>query len=97
MENTKDTNVYTTDTNVSNEYNSKEPTALTKRRAKIKALLEECPRSVTELTIITGFCDPRSYIRYLRDSGVTVTDEWKKSADGARYKVYYIPPRQSGR
>lgn len=67
---------------------------MTRRRARIRALLEQQPRSVTELTVITGFCDPRSYIRYLRRHGVTVTDEWEQGADGARYKVYFIPPQQ---
>lgn len=70
-----------------------EPKGMTRRRARIHSLLEQQPRSVTELTIITGFCDPRSYIRYLRSHGVTVTDEWRQGADGSRYKVYYIPPQ----
>lgn len=63
---------------------------MTRRRARIRALLEERPRSVTELTILTGFCDPRSYIRYLRRNGVNVSDKWESGPDGARYKVYYI-------
>lgn len=69
-----------------------EPKGMTRRRARIRALLEQQPRSVTELTIITGFCDPRSYIRYLRRHGVNVTDEWRTGSDGSRYKVYFIPP-----
>lgn len=72
------------------EYDN-EPKGMTRRRARIRALLEQQPRSVTELTILTGFCDPRSYIRYLRHHGVTVTDEWRQGADGARYEVYFIP------
>ena len=68
-----------------------EPKGMTRRRAQIRALLEKQPRSVTDLTILTGFCDPRSYIRYLRRHGVPVTDEWRQGADGSRYKVYFIP------
>lgn len=69
-----------------------EANGMTRRRMQIRRLLEQKPRSVTELTIITGFCDPRSYIRYLRSHGVNVTDEWHSGADGSRYKVYFIPP-----
>lgn len=69
-----------------------DPNGLTRRRARIRALLEQQPRSVTELTVMTGFCDPRSYIRYLRRHGVNVTDEWRTGSDGSRYKVYFIPP-----
>lgn len=67
---------------------------MTARRARIRSLLEQQPRSVTELTMLTGFCDPRSYIRYLRNHGVNVMDEWRTSSGGARYKVYFIPPKQ---
>ena len=72
---------------------SNEANGMTRRRMQIRRLLEQKPRSVTELTIITGFCDPRSYIRYLRSHGVNVTDEWHSGADGSRYKVYFIPPK----
>lgn len=67
---------------------------MTRRRARIRRLLEQQSRSVTELTMITGFCDPRSYIRYLRKHGIKVTDEWRHGSDGSRYKVYFIPPQQ---
>lgn len=64
---------------------------MTIRRDRIRRLLEEKPRSATELTILTGYSDPRSYIRYLRRIGVDVTDSWRTDATGARFKVYYIP------
>lgn len=73
-----------------------EAKGMTRRRSRIRALLEEKPRSAAELTIITGYCDPRSYIRYLRRHGINVTDEWRTGADGSRYKAYFIPkqPKQ---
>lgn len=48
-------------------------------------------RSATQLTIILGYCDPRSYIRNLRDKGIIVLDEWIKK-DDTRYKQYWIEP-----
>lgn len=68
---------------------------LTERRNTIYALLEKGRYSASELTILTGFCDPRSYIRYLRKKGIKILDEWNTSAKGSRYKVYYIPQPQA--
>ena len=68
-----------------------ETRGMTRRRSRIRSLLEQRPMSVTELTVATGFCDPRSYIRYLRRHGVRVQDEWRHGSEGSRYKVYYIP------
>ena len=33
----------------------------------------------------------RSSIAELRAEGYPIDDEWRESADGARYKVYFIP------
>lgn len=51
--------------------------------------LKKGKRSVTQLTIILGYCDPRSYIRTLRNKGIIVLDEWIKK-DDTRYKRYWI-------
>jgi len=53
--------------------------------------------SVADLSVYTHFSDPRSHIRNMREKGVPVRDEWRTTATGARYKVYYIPEAQEGR
>lgn len=63
---------------------------MTKRRRKVYDILCGGKNSVADITIKTGYSDPRGYIRDLRKSGVCVLDEWRTTADGARYKVYYI-------
>ena len=50
-------------------------------------------RSVTQLTIILGYSDPRSYIKRLRDKGIVIFDEWIKK-DDTRYKQYWIEPEE---
>lgn len=60
------------------------------RCRKVYNLLCNGKHTVTDITIKTGFGDPRSYIRDLREKGVNVLDEWRKTSDGVRYKVYYI-------
>lgn len=62
---------------------------MTARQEKIRMLLASGKRTVADLTRATGFCDPRSYIRDLRESGVNVVDEWIVR-DGVRYKRYWI-------
>ena len=63
---------------------------LTQRRNKIYKMLCSGKVSVADITIRTGYSDPRSYIRDLRASGINVRDEWRKATDGIRYKVYFI-------
>ena len=55
--------------------------------------LKKGKRSVTELTIILGYSDPRSYVKRLRDKGIFVLDEWIKK-DDIRYKRYWIEPEK---
>lgn len=62
----------------------------THRRSKVFNILCSGKNSVADITIKTGYSDPRSYIRDLRKAGVKVFDEWRTTGDGARYKVYYI-------
>lgn len=72
--------------------NTNKPATLTRRRSQILNLLRERPQSITQLTLLTGFCDPRSYIRYLRDMGYPIIDYWQSGNDGTRYKVYFCQP-----
>lgn len=61
-----------------------------KRQRKVYDLLCAGKCSVADITIKTGYCDPRSYIHRLRRRGIKVVDEWRTGADNVRFKVYYI-------
>jgi hypothetical protein len=62
---------------------------LSNRQKKVFDLLCTGRQSVTDITIALGFGDPRSYIRDIRDKGITVNDEWIEKGE-VRYKVYWI-------
>lgn len=63
---------------------------LTARQKKIYGFLCSGWCSVVDLVRYSGFSDPRGYIRDLRNKGIAVTDKWKTTTEGARYKVYHI-------
>lgn len=63
---------------------------LSKRQKKVFNLLLSGKHSVTDITVKTGYSDPRSYIRDLREKGITIYDQWVKKGD-ARYKIYWVP------
>ncbi len=64
---------------------------LTVQERKLFNLLKEGNKySVAEISKRLWLNDPRSVIRYLRNKGVPVQDEWRTSADGKRYKVYFL-------
>lgn len=62
---------------------------LSKRQKKVFDLLCTGKHSVTDITIALGYGDPRSYVRDIRDKGITVNDEWIEKGE-VRYKVYWI-------
>lgn len=62
---------------------------LTKRQRKVYDLLLTGKYSATDITIILGYCDPRSYIAILRGKGIAVCDEWVEKKD-TRFKKYWI-------
>jgi Icc-related predicted phosphoesterase len=62
---------------------------LSNRQKKIYDLLKAGKFSAADITIALGYCDPRSYIRELRNRGITVLDEWI-SKNGTHYKRYWI-------
>lgn len=68
-------------------------TKLSRREQIVCNELKKGKRSVTQLTIILGYCDPRSYIRTLRNKGVVILDEWIKK-DDTRFKRYWIEPEK---
>lgn len=72
------------DTDMNKIYN-----CLSKRQKKVFDLLCTGKQSVTDITIALGYGDPRSYIRDIREKGITVNDEWIEKGE-SRYKVYWI-------
>lgn len=73
---------------------SKDIVKLSKRQKKVYDLLCTGKHSVTDITIALGYGDPRSYIRDIREKGITVNDEWVEKQD-VRYKLYYITPQKT--
>jgi|LSQX01.3.fsa_nt_gb hypothetical protein len=62
---------------------------LSSRQKKVFNLLCTGKHSVTDITIALGYGDPRSYVRDIREKGITVNDEWIEKGE-VRYKVYWI-------
>ena len=62
---------------------------LSNRQKKVFCLLCTGKHSVTDITIALGYGDPRSYVRDIREKGITVNDEWIEKGE-VRYKVYWI-------
>ena len=64
-------------------------TKLSHREQKVYDILKQSKKGVTQITIALGYSDPRSYVRSLRNKGVSVFDEWIRNKD-VRFKVYWI-------
>ena len=61
-------------------------------RLKILELLLSGERvSNAQLSKLFNIPDPRSHLRYIRQSGIMVLDCWHIT-EFSRYKVYFIPP-----
>ncbi|MGI6048865.1 MAG: hypothetical protein ACOYEG_12820 [Petrimonas sp.] len=71
------------------EVQDKDKPKLSKRQKKVYDLLCTGKHSAADITIQLGFCDPRSYIREIRDKGVVVLDEWVEKED-VRFKRYWV-------
>ncbi len=78
--------------NISLSECDKDRIKLSKRQKKVFDLLCTGKHSVTDITVKTGYSDPRSYIRDLREKGITIYDQWVKKGD-ARYKIYWAPQK----
>lgn len=63
---------------------------LPKHQRRIYEILREGKHSVADLSIKTGYSDPRGHIKALLDKGFNVSDEWRETRDGVRYKVYFV-------
>ncbi len=70
-------------------FDGKDTPKLSTRQKKIYDLLMAGKHTVTQMTFETGFADPRSYIRELRNRGITVLDEWVRK-DDVHFKKYWI-------
>lgn len=62
---------------------------ISNRQTKVLNLLRQGRYSATDITIALGLCDPRSYIKALRDKGFNILDEWIET-DDTRFKRYFI-------
>lgn len=71
------------------DYRGEVTLKLSNRQKKVYTLLKSGKLSVADITVKLGFCDPRSYVKILRDKGIVVRDEWIKK-DDVRYKRYWI-------
>lgn len=73
---------------------SKDRIKLSKRQKKVYDLLLTGKYSVTDITIKLGYADPRSYVKTLRDKGITINDQWEEKQN-VRYKLYYITSQKT--
>lgn len=65
--------------------------SLTIQERKLFNLLREGNKySVPEISQRLWLADPRSVIRCLRNKGLPIEDEWRKTNDGKRYKVFFL-------
>ena len=59
-------------------------------RAVLNLLRDGGKYAVTEMCRRLWLADPRSVIRNLRNKGLPIEDEWRKSSNEHRYKVYFL-------
>lgn len=68
-----------------------------KQRKVLEIFMQGGKYSVADLCIRTHFSDPRTHIRYLREKGINIADEWITNNQGdGRYKVYFLAPKERG-
>ena len=68
---------------------------MTQQAIKVFNYLRGRKCSAAQITLALYVGDPRSVIRRLRDRGVKVYDEWKRTQDNkGRYKIYWIDPAE---
>lgn len=68
---------------------------LSKREKKVLELLISGKHSVTEITMKTGFSDPRHYVRMLRQKGIPVHDEWVHPSSETKFKTFYVGQKKA--
>ena len=60
------------------------------RQAILRVLEDGRPHSVADITKRTGSSDPRAHIRHVRKAGIPIADYWSKTAEGGRFKYYFL-------
>ena len=68
---------------------NKDKINISDRQRSVLNLLRQGRYSATDISIILGYSDPRSYIKTLRDKGFNIVDEWVDGKD-TRYKLYWL-------
>lgn len=63
---------------------------LSKRQKKVFNLLLSGKHSVTDITIKTGYSDPRHYFRALKKKGIPIKGEWVNPSKGVKYKLHWL-------
>lgn len=64
---------------------------LSKGESRIYNLLSKGGKySVADIAIALHICDPRGFIRTLRKKQIRILDNWQKSENGGRFKLYYL-------
>lgn len=63
---------------------------LSKREKKVLELLISGKHSVTDITIKTGYSDPRHYFRALKKKGIPIKGEWVNPSKGVKYKLHWL-------
>lgn len=64
---------------------------LPKTQRKVYAVLSCGGKySIADICVRARMSDPRSAIRYMRERGIKIADEWRRTTDGDRYKVYFL-------
>lgn len=64
--------------------------SLSQHEANVYGILAEGGKhSVADIVIRTHFSDPRTTIAQMRQKGINIRDEWRKSKNG-RYKLYFL-------
>ena len=62
---------------------------------KVFSYLRDRKCSAAQITLALYVGDPRSVIRRLRNRGVKVYDEWKRTQNNTgQYKLYWIDPAE---
>jgi len=73
-----------------NQYKDSEIYLPRNQKRVFDLLSDGVPRSAADISIALRLSDPRGIIRYIRKSGIIVSDYWARGEYGCRYKRYFI-------
>lgn len=69
---------------------------MTEKQRRLYDYLSTGKHSVIDIMSSLMMADPRSIIRNLRENGIMVCDEWRRTVTGSKYKVYWIEDEKQG-